>query len=185
MALSQQGREVEGSLSRETPGRVGAVLTTSGRSGTTRRDGFGKQDEKVYERNQRVKLRKRRAGSNLVDMGRSAAHTRRDRVAGDSEAGMDRPVGRSRGKPAAYSWRGCRGIAGHLPRRTVRGERGNHLRLPSRCSNQDVEGQARRRPSAAAWGGGSVVVRARERRVHGEGSQQVGREDAGMLGGRR
>lgn len=30
--------------------------------------------------------------------------------------------------PAAYSWRGCRGIAGHLPRRTVRGERGTAAR---------------------------------------------------------
>jgi hypothetical protein len=162
-----------------------AVLTTPGRSGTARQGGSGKQDEKVYERNQRVKLRKRRAGSNLVDMGRSAAHTCRDRAAGDSEAGMNRPAGRPRGKPAAYSWRGCRGIAGHLLRRTVGGERGNHLRLPSRCSIQDIEGQARRRLSAAVWGGGPVVVRARERRVHGEGGQQVSRADAGMLGGRR
>ncbi|UXY32907.1 hypothetical protein [Streptomyces sp. HUAS TT20] len=30
-------------------------MTTPGRSGTTRRGGFGKRDEKVYERNQRVR----------------------------------------------------------------------------------------------------------------------------------
>jgi RNA-directed DNA polymerase len=29
---------------------------------------------------------------------------------------------------------------------------------------------------AAGWGGGLVVVRARERRAHGEGDQQVGQE---------
>src|ERR1019366_6166942 len=32
-----------------------------------------------------------------------------------------------RGKAAAYLWRGCRGRAGHHPRRLVSGERGNHL----------------------------------------------------------
>jgi len=162
-----------------------AVLTTPGRSGTARQGGSGKRDEKVYERNQCVKLRKRRAGSNLVDMGRFAVRTRRGYEAGDSEAGMNRPVRRPRGKPAAYSWRGCRGIAGHLPRQTVGGERGNHPRLPSRCSGQDTEGQVRRRLMAVGWGGGLVVVRADERFVHGEGGQQVGSKDAGMPGGRR
>src|SRR5580658_2480084 len=29
------------------------------------------------------------------------------------------PVGRPRGKPAAYSWRSCRGTVGHLTRRSV------------------------------------------------------------------
>jgi len=37
--LSQQAGEAEGSLSRETPGRVGAALTTTGRVGTARRSG--------------------------------------------------------------------------------------------------------------------------------------------------
>jgi transposase len=46
-------------------------------------------------------------------------------------------------------------------------------------------GQVRSRPLAVGWGGGPVVVRARERRAHGEGGQQVGREDAGMAGDRR
>jgi len=31
--------------------------------------------------------------------------------------------------PAAYPWRGCRGTAGHLPQRTVHGERGNRPRV--------------------------------------------------------
>jgi hypothetical protein len=34
---------------------MGAALTTTGRIGTARRSGFGKQDEKVYVRNQRSK----------------------------------------------------------------------------------------------------------------------------------
>lgn len=43
-------------------------------------------------------------------------------------------------------------------------------------------GQVHRRLMAVKRGGGPVVVRARERRVHGEGDQQVGGEDAGMPG---
>ena len=36
--------EAEGSLNRETPGTVEAALTTTGRIGTVRRSGSGKQD---------------------------------------------------------------------------------------------------------------------------------------------
>jgi hypothetical protein len=35
--------------------KAGAALTTTGRTGTARRSGSGKQDEKVYVRNQRSK----------------------------------------------------------------------------------------------------------------------------------
>jgi hypothetical protein len=64
-------------------------------------------------------------------------------------------------------------------------ERGNRPRSPSRPGSHSGLGQVRRRPRAVGWGGGLVVVRARERRVHGEGDQQVSREDAGMSGGHR
>ena len=74
--LSQQPAEAGDSLIRGTPVRAEAVLTKPGRVGTARRRGFGERDEKVYERNQCVKLRKRRADSNLADLGRSAAHIR-------------------------------------------------------------------------------------------------------------
>jgi hypothetical protein len=183
--LSQQPTEAGDSLIRGTPVRAEAVLTKPGRVGTARRRGFGERDEKAYERNQCVKLRKRRADSNLADLGRSAAHIRPEVGMGDSEAGMDRPVRRPRGRSAAYSWRGCRGLAGRLPRRSVHGERGNHPRSPSRRSGLDADGQARSRPMTVEWGGGLVVVRARERRVHGEGDQQARRADAGMPGVRR
>jgi hypothetical protein len=64
-------------------------------------------------------------------------------------------------------------------------ERGNHPRSSSGTGNRPDPGQARRRPRSAGWGGGPVVVRARERRAHGEGDQQVSREEAGMPGGYR
>ena len=48
-------------------------------------------------------------------------------------------------------------------------ERGNHPRSPSGPGNQSGPGQVRRRLRAMGWDGGPVVVRARERRVHGEG----------------
>ena len=46
--LSQQAGEAEGSLTPEARGRVGAALTTTGRAGTARRLGSGKQGGKVY-----------------------------------------------------------------------------------------------------------------------------------------
>ena len=54
---------------------MGAALTTTGRVGTARRPGSGKQDGKVHEcRNQWLNPLKRCTGSNLVDMGRAAVH---------------------------------------------------------------------------------------------------------------
>jgi hypothetical protein len=64
------------------------------------------------------------------------------------------------------------------------GERGNHPRSPCGLGSRPSSGQVRRRLWAVGWGGGLVVVRARERRVHGEGDQQVSGEDVGMPGGR-
>jgi hypothetical protein len=177
--------EAEDSLIRETPGRVGSSPDNDGARRHCQTRGSGKRDEKVYERNQRVKSRKRRADSNLVDLGRCVVRVRCEHGAGDSGAGMFRPVRRPRGKAAAYSWRGGRDIAGHLPRRSVRGERGNHPWSPSPLASQGSGGQARRWLMAFGWGGGFVVVGGRESRPRGEGSQQVGSEDAGRPGGRR
>jgi hypothetical protein len=75
--LSQQVVEVGGSPSLDAQVRVGAALTTPGRVGTARRLGPGQRDGKVYEcRNQRWNPLKRITGSNLVDVGRVAAHDR-------------------------------------------------------------------------------------------------------------
>ncbi len=45
--LSQQAAEAGGSLTLEAQGKVGAASTTTRRTGTARRSGFGKRDEKV------------------------------------------------------------------------------------------------------------------------------------------
>ena len=97
--LSQQAVEAGGSLIREAPGRVGAALTTTGRVGTARRPGSGKRDGKVQaELNQWSTPRKSRAGSNLVDMGRAAAHARLSAGQRDSDAGeVVRPGGHEEG----------------------------------------------------------------------------------------
>ena len=47
-SLSQQAGEAGGSLTLGVQGRVGAAPTTTGRVGTARRPGPGKQDGKVY-----------------------------------------------------------------------------------------------------------------------------------------
>ena len=79
-----------------------------------------------------------------------------------------------RGRAAAYSWKGCRGRAGHHPRRLVSGERGNLSGLPSPPASQVGGGQG----SSSAVGPEVgrrvlVVVRGRESRPHGEGDQRV------------
>ena len=43
---------------------------------------------------------------------------------------------------------------------------------PSPTSSPLVEGKVRRRPKPLGWGGGPVVVRGRESRLHGEGVQR-------------
>ena len=50
---------------------------------------------------------------------------------------------------------------------------GTTLLVPPRRPARATGGKARRRLMPAGWGGGSVVVRARESRVHGEGIQRV------------
>jgi hypothetical protein len=65
-------------------GKAGAALTTTGRAGTARRCGSGKRDEKAYERNQRLKPRKRSTGSNLADTGRGAARDLRREAGANS-----------------------------------------------------------------------------------------------------
>jgi hypothetical protein len=64
-------------------------------------------------------------------------------------------------------------------------ERGNRPRSPFQPGIQSGWGAGPSPADGRERGGGSVVVRARERRVHGEESQQVSSGDVGILGGRR
>lgn len=129
------------------------------------------------------KFRKRRASSNLVDVGWSA-------VRGG-------PSGRSTPKPGEVAGgeamvKDCGVVMAMLPGQQLgtslvdrlSGERGNRPRSPFLLAIQNSSGQVRRRLTAVGRGGGPVVVRARERCVHGEGGQQACREAAGMPGGR-
>lgn len=50
--------------------------------------------------------------------------------------------------------------------------------VPSRFPLRRTDGKTCRRSMPAGWGGGPVVVRARESRVHGEGVQCVRSIDA-------
>src|SRR6266542_3905395 len=60
------------------------------------------------------------------------------------------PARRPWGRTAAYPWRGCRGKAGHLTRRPVRGERGNR---PGAALPADQPGRRRARSSSARSSG--------------------------------
>lgn len=130
------------------------------------------------------KLRKRRASSNLVDRGWSAARKR--------------PSGRSTPKPGEVAGgeamvKDCGVVMAMLSGQQLgtslvdrlRGERGNRPRSPFLLASQVSSGQARRRLKAVGRGGGPVVVGAGESPAQGEGGQQVSSADAGMPGGRR
>jgi hypothetical protein len=79
----------------------------------------------------------------------------------------------------------CRGKAGRRSRRPVCGERGNRLWVASLPAGQVGSGKARGLLMTQRRGGGSVVVRGRESRPHGEGTQRVRNAGTGMPGGRR
>ena len=64
-------------------------------------------------------------------------------------------------------------------------ERGNRLVIGWLWPLAVSPGKVGRRSMVVGRGGGSVVVRGRESRSGGEGSQRAGREDVGMSGDRR
>lgn len=130
-----------------------------------------------------VKLRKRATGSNLADMGRDAVHNCPiwivDSVAGlrCRRGGHEEGLRRTRGDAA-----GAQLGATLIDRFTV--NTGTIPRRSRRPASIQLGGIDASFVEDAGWGGGSVVVRAHERCVHGEGGQQVGSGSAGMPGGR-
>jgi hypothetical protein len=126
------------------------------------------------------------AGSNLVDVGRFAAHAVRD-VGG---RGL-------RSRPNAVGGEVTRKVCGVLVAMLLGEELGANPVdrdvvnvgtapespfLPPRGGGG---GQARCRLMALGRGGGSVVVGGRESRPHGEGTQRASSAETGMSGGRR
>jgi hypothetical protein len=160
-----------------------AAPTTTGRAGTARRPGSGKQGGKAYERNQRFKLLKSLADLKPGGHGRWAAHLRAPGGLGRRfvHAGQE-AVGKVCGVPTAklqeHSWApppptGCVVNVGTPPG------------PPSPPVLQAGGGQAGRRLLAPGEDGALVVVRGRESRPHGEGGQQACSADAETPEGRR
>jgi hypothetical protein len=179
--------EAEGSPIPEARVRTRAALTKTRRAGTTRRLSARSPRRKgVTEVNQWLNPLKSDAGSNLVDVGRSAAHAVRD-VGG---RGL-------RSRPNAVGGDATRKVCGVLVA-MLQGEElganpidrdvvnvGTVPVPPSPPPFAGGGGQARCQLMAPGRGGGSVVVGGRESRPHGEGTQRAGRTVAGRSGGRR
>jgi hypothetical protein len=129
--------------------------------------------------NQWLNPLKRGTGSNLVDAGRAAVRAVlyvRGRRLPASDAGgeaIGESLRRTRGEAAA-----ARLDVDPVDRDMV--NVGIVSGLPSPASNQLVGGQAHRRLTTSGRDGGSVVVRAQESCAHGEGTQRVRSERAGM-----
>ena len=165
---------------------MGAALTTTGRVGTTRRPGSGKQDGKVYERrNQWWNPLKGETGSNLVDMGRATVRveskleetTLLDRESCGRE-GHGESLRRNRGEAV-----GEKLDTAPVNRHTL--NMGTSSAPPSPPLCQSGGGQARCWLMTPTRGGGSVVVRGWESQPHGEGTQRDRSAVTGMPGGRR
>jgi hypothetical protein len=179
--------EAEGSRIPEARVRAGAALTKARWAGTTGRSSARSARRKgVTEVNQWLNPLKSDAGSNLVDVGRSAAHAVRD------------ARGRGlRSRPNAVGGEAARKACGVLVAMLQGEELGadpvdrdvvNVGTVPVPPSPPPVAGgggQARCRLTAPGRGGGSVVVRAGESPAHGEGTQRASRAVAGRPGGRR
>ena len=139
----------------------------------------------VTKVNQRVNPLKCGTGSNLVDAGRAAAcveplhgeMTPKPIVYVGGEATVN-VCGVAVGEAAAAK-------LGVDPVNRYMVNVGTVPVSPFPASGLLVGGQVHCRLMTSERGGGFVVVRARESRVHGEGTQQVRSEVAGMSGGRR
>lgn len=173
VGLSQQAIEAEGSLTLGSTGKGGSSPDNDGTDRHCQTIRVRQARRESVREKPASTLLKSSTSSNLTDMGWVAMHAP---PRGDSEAVLIVAVGRPRGKPAAYSWRCCRGIAGRFTRRSGHGERGNHPGVALPPAIQVGDGQARCRLTRPGWDGGPVVVRDRENRSHGQGGQQSAAE---------
>jgi len=135
--------------------------------------------------NQWLNPLKRGTGSNLVDSGRVAVHA-------EPIEGQATPMARYLDGPGGHTEslrRRCGDAAGEElvahPADRCMVNVGTVPEPPSPPPIQGGDGQVRCRLLARGWDGASVVVRARESRVHGEGGQQARNSGTGMPGVRR
>jgi hypothetical protein len=182
--LSQQPGEAGGSLIPEARVRAGAAPTKARRVGTRRPSARSARRKGETQVNQWLNPLKRDTGSNLVDVGRIAAHAARwrgRRLRSRPNAVGGEAVGNVCGVPAAML-QGEELVADPVDRCVVNVGTVPASPFPSPLGGG---GQARCRLMAPGRGGGSVVVRGRESRPHGEGTQRASRAVAGRSGGRR
>lgn len=123
-------------------------------------------------------------GSNLVDLGRATVRDgfyRGRRLRSRLFTSVGRP------SPQYCGFGDGEAVAAKLGADPVNRDTVNVGTLPGLPSLPSIglaSGQAHRQPTTPAGGGGSVVVRARESRVHGEGTQRVRSRWNRMSGGR-
>ena len=130
--------------------------------------------------NQCLKFRNGRTTSNLADTGWDAARSSHggstpEPVDDKGEEAVLKVCGVGTARLPGQSW-APNWMIGYLANVGTTRDR------PGRRNPFCETGQARCRLKVTGWGGGLVVVRAHERCVHGEGGQQVSREDIGMPG---
>ena len=124
-------------------------------------------------------------GSNLVDMGRATVRADRFGCGRRLRSRLLTSVGRL--SPQCCGFGDGEAVAAELgadPANRHIVNVGTVPVSPFPASSLLVGGQAHRRLTTPGWGGGSVVVRGRESRPHGEGTQRVRSCCDGMPGGR-
>jgi hypothetical protein len=131
----------------------------------------------VYVRNQRLNASQdETTSSNLTDLGWVATRTPTTATAAGGETFRSGDVadreatvkacGVAVAKLPGHSWAPTPSNGSRMNVRTIPS-------VPPRQPSRLAAGKARRRLMLAGWGGGPVVVRARESLVHGEGVQRV------------
>lgn len=136
--------------------------------------------------NQWLNPLKRDTGSNLADVGRFAVHDERV-VRGRRLRSRFNAVGGEATRKACGVLVAMLQGKSWAPNPSIEHEMnvGTALGLPFPLPGLGGGGQARCRLMTPGWGGGFVVVRSRESRLHGEGTQRVSGKESGTSGGRR
>ncbi len=127
-----------------------------------------------------------RTGSNLVDQGRDGSATDLPTTGRDDSGPAFGPLRGASVKACGVAVDGPAGEkldADPVERSVV--NVGTVVGPPTWRSMLAVSGKARCLLMARRWDGGSVVVRGRESRPHGEGTQRVRKAGTGTPGGRR